>query len=244
MYDIILSLCTIPDVWMGIKFLICGTLVLLTFRFFGRQGLYIYIGTAVIGANMGVLHTVSFTLYPYPMAVGTVIFTSLFLASDLINEYYGKQAAFKGVGLGFLAYFLITVFSFLIQGYGAKTPTTAALHHLFSPAPVLFIASGTAYFIGQYTDVMVYHFLKRWSGSSFLWVRVIIGSVMGSLIDNTIFSLLAWYILSPAPKSLITIFWTYILGASVLRCVLSLGQVGFMYGARWLAPKPSVLRVV
>ena len=227
-----------PESILCFKVLLCGLFVLASFRFLGLGGLYMYTIVATLAANLAVLKQVQFAFHPHPIAVGTVIFTSLFLCSDVINEYYGKKAALKNIYLGFGGYFIFSTLIFMVMGYQTQTPLTdEALKWLFVPALIFLVSSLTAYFISQYTDVLIYRFIYQKTGKAYLWARALGSTVCSSFLDNTIFSLLAWYVLSPSPLPLQTIFWTYILGASVLRVILSFVNTGLMCLTPYLKPK-------
>lgn len=224
------------EVLLIVEWMLCGLFVLGADRFFGLPGLYVYTAVGVIVANITVLKVVQFSFYPNPMALGTVVFSSLFLASDIMNERYGKKAALKSVGLGFFAYFVTMVLMGLSLLYGASSSVTfdSAVSFLIMPAPSLFLASLVSYFCSQYMDVFLYDLIHSKTGPKLLWLRSFISTLVAVFIDNTIFSLLAWSLLTLSPLPLSDIFWTYILGATVLRVVVSLGNVAFMYASAFL----------
>lgn len=220
-----------PYVILFLEFVMCGTFVLMAKRFFGLYGLYIYAATGVIAANLIVLKTANFPFYDHPMALGTVIFSSLFLCSDMMNEYYGKRWAIKSIWLGFFAYFLITAFvwmNLLYQPAGTDSGHQA-LSCLFLPAPAIFLSSLIAYFAGQYTDVFLYYIIHKKTGEQLLWLRSAVSTFLAMLVDNALFSVMAWHVLSFTPLPLKDVFWTYIWGISLLRFLLTFGNVGFMY---------------
>lgn len=225
-----------PEVVLFLEWGVCGLLVLLSERLFGLSGLYLYGAIGVIIANLSVLKTVQFSFYPGPMALGTIVFSSLFLCSDLINERYGKTAALKSIWLGFFAYFITLLLMMITLGYSHSDSSyfQSAVSFLLIPGPSLFVSSLIAYFLGQYVDVFFYDFLHVKTGKKHLWLRSFVSTLLAILIDNTIFSVLAWHVFAVRPLPLSDIFWTYILGASVLRAVISLGNIGFMYGSSFL----------
>lgn len=225
-----------PESIIVFEFLACGLLLLAAERFFKLAGLYVYTAIGVVVANMSVLKTVQFSFYPTPMALGTIVFSSLFLCSDMINERYGKEAALKSMWLGFFGYFMALVLMLLTLGYGDSPSAyfqSAALF-LLIPGPSLFLASLIAYFLGQYVDVWVYSFLRLKTGKKALWLRSFLSTFVAIFIDNTIFSVLAWHVFALMPLGFSEIFWVYILGASVLRVAVSIGNVPFMYMFKFL----------
>ncbi|HCI48885.1 MAG: hypothetical protein A2621_01325 [Alphaproteobacteria bacterium RIFCSPHIGHO2_01_FULL_41_14] len=219
-----------------VEFFLCGILILLAERFFGLAGLYVYTAMGVVAANISVLKTVQFAFYPVPMALGTIVFGSLFLCSDMINERYGKAAALKAMGLGFFGYFTTLLMMVMTLGYAQSSSFyfQSAVSFLMIPGPSLFLASLIAYFLGQYVDIFLYHFIHVKTGQRYLWVRSLVSTLLAIFIDNTLFSLLAWHFFAVKSLAFEDIFWTYILGGTILRMALSLGNVAFMYISSFL----------
>ncbi|NIR44143.1 MAG: VUT family protein, partial [Gemmatimonadetes bacterium] len=52
--------------------------VLVLHRLFGAAGLFAYVVAAILAANVQVLKAVQFAVYPAPVALGTVTFSSSF----------------------------------------------------------------------------------------------------------------------------------------------------------------------
>ena len=63
--------------------------ILIFLKFFGEVGLYVYTSIAVIAANIQVLKIVKFPFFSDPIALGTILFASTFLCTDILSEYYG-----------------------------------------------------------------------------------------------------------------------------------------------------------
>ena len=81
----------------------CFSSILIFLKIFGYIGLYIYSGIAVIAANIQVLKIVDFFYSPEPVALGTILFASIFLCTDILSEYFGKEKARQNVLIGFSA---------------------------------------------------------------------------------------------------------------------------------------------
>ena len=78
----------------------CFSSILIFLKIFGYIGLYIYSVIAVIAANIQVLKIVDFFYSPEPIALGTVLFASTFLCTDILSEYFGKEKARQNVLIG------------------------------------------------------------------------------------------------------------------------------------------------
>lgn len=234
-----------PFCILCVHVLVCGCLILAVFPFFGLMGLYLYGALATVAGNISVLKITTFPFYDKPIALGTVLFMSLFLCSDIVSETFGKKQALKLIWVGFLSYFLFSVFMYMLLAYPPAEGNLfiqKALSILFVPAPAIFVASLSAYFVSQYTDVFIYNFLKKLTGEAGLWVRSLISTVLGALVDNTIFSVLLWYVFAPTPKGFEEIFWTYGIGVLLMRFILSFVNIAFMYGAKLWGPKSVILK--
>jgi len=210
--NLILMMNSLPPEMIWLLMLIaCFGGVLLSDRLFGCAGLYVYIAVAVIGANIQVLKAVQFSFYDNPVALGTILFSSTFLATDLLAEQYGATAAQRGVWLGFVAYLFFVLVMLLTLGYAPLTPEQAGenmawalpyqdhLLALFLPQPAFFAAGMIAYLFSQFHDVWLFDKLKTLFSGHHLWLRNNVATILSALIDNTVFSLLAWIVFAANP---------------------------------------------
>ena len=86
-------------IWL-FQILFCYFSILGALRFFGKIGIYVYVAIAIILANIQVLKVIEFPFFPEPMALGTILFISIFLCTDILNEYFDKESATKCIYLG------------------------------------------------------------------------------------------------------------------------------------------------
>ena len=59
------------------------------------------------------------------------------------------------------------------------------------------------------------------------------------MIDNTIFSVLAWVVFAPEPLDFYTLVFTFILGTYLLRIVVAFVDTPFVYLARYAVRQPA-----
>lgn len=222
-----------------ITFCFCVIFILVSMRIFGLVGLYAYNILATIIANIQVLKMVEFEFSPEPLALGTVIFATVFLVSDIITEHYGKEAAQKGVWLSFSMQVFMVAFMLLTIGHHPlpNDPFHNAIETLFLPSPRLLIASLTAFAISQLLEIRLFHRIRVATSGRMLWLRTNISSLFASLLDNIIFSTIAWIILAPAPVGLKVLVFTYILGTYLARVIVSLLSTPIIYFSYKCLPK-------
>lgn len=249
------------SIWL-IELVACYSCVVLLHRFFGIYGLYTHIVLGVIGANIEVLKAVKFSVFPDPVGMGTILFASTYMATDLLSERYGTKAAHRGIVLGFGALLAHNVFMFLNLAF---TPLTAEIVSALPPekqadygfavdiSPMMeavllpglgfFLAGMCAYLISQFNDVWIFQKVRARTQGKYLWLRNGVSNAVSGLLDNTIFSVLAWMVFTANPLPWNTVFWTFILGTYWLRLGVALLDTPFVYLARKWKPKdePEIL---
>ncbi|HDU0748865.1 TPA: queuosine precursor transporter, partial [Staphylococcus pseudintermedius] len=94
--------------WLGIgSFIVTFVLMVVMFRLFGKSGLYAWVAIGTIIANIQVLKTVD--IFTISATLGNVMFASIYLATDILNDIYGRKVAKKAVWLGFSSTFIMII---------------------------------------------------------------------------------------------------------------------------------------
>mgnify|MGYP001149940140 FL=1 len=209
----------------------CFSSILIFLKLFGYVGLFIYSALAVIIGNIQVLKTVDFFYSPEPVALGTVLFASTFLCTDILSEHFDKDKARKNVLIGFISFLFMTIIMLITIGFKPSTNDWVqdSLVNVFTPMSRFFIASMIAYLASQYFDVWIYSTIKNLTKNRFLWLRNNLSTIISSLVDNTVFSLLAWIILNPNPDTLYNVIMIYIFGTYILRIFIAFIETPFIY---------------
>ncbi len=225
-------------IWI-ILLLFCFSSILLFQKLFGYIGLYIYSVIAVIAANIQVLKIVDFFYSPEPVALGTILFASTFLCTDILSEYYGKDKARQNVLISFCGFLFMTILMIITIGFKPADQdwVQESLTNVFTPMTRFFLASMLAYIISQYFDIWLYSILKKINNK--LWLRNNLSTIISSLVDNTIFSLFAWIILNPDPETFYNVIMIYILGTYLLRIIIAFLDTPFLYIAKFFVKNNS-----
>ncbi len=224
--------------WL-IMLVFCFSSILLFLKLFGYVGLYVYSSLAVIIGNIQVLKTVDFFYSPQPVALGTVLFASTFLCTDILSEHFDKDKARKNVLIGFISFLFMTIIMLITIGFkpSANDWVQDSLANVFTPMSRFFLASMIAYLISQYFDVWIYSIIRNLTSNKFLWLRNNLSTILSSLVDNTVFSLLAWIVFNPVPEILYNVIMIYIFGTYILRIFIALIDTPFMYLSKIFLPK-------
>ncbi|MGR9049978.1 queuosine precursor transporter [Halobacillus faecis] len=187
-------------------------LLLGIYRAFGKPGLFVWIGMSTVLANIQVVKTVE--MFGLNATLGNIVYGTAFLATDILNEKYGKKEARKAVWLGFSTLIIMTIimqFAILFNP-GENDIAQPALQSLFGLVPRIALGSMLAYIVSQYFDVWLYAKLKEhFPSDRALWVRNNGSTMISQLLDTSIFCFIAFFGLYPFEIWLEIFITTYII---------------------------------
>jgi uncharacterized integral membrane protein (TIGR00697 family) len=170
--------------WIAFALINFG-LVVLVYQYFGKMGLFSWITLAIILANIQV--TKNIELFGFTATLGNIMYGTIFLITDAINELFGVKEAKRAVLLGFSVAIITLI---LMQTALLFTPTVwdeghDALAYTFGLLPRIALGSVLAYLISQWFDVQFFDVLKR--RNTPLWVRNNGSTLVSQWIDTVIF---------------------------------------------------------
>ncbi len=185
--------------WLTTLFVDLGcTLVL--YRLFGKAGLQVAIALAILMANLqGPKLTIIFGLQT---SLGVIFYSSIFFATDVLSENYGKAAANKAVRMGFAVSVIVLIMLslallFLPSSKAETAEFSASIHNAFATivtyTPRFIFGSLLAYYISQHFDVWAFHKIKSLTGERWLWLRNNGSTMASQIIDTAIYSLVTWW---------------------------------------------------
>ncbi len=164
---------------------------------FGKTGLMCWIGLQPVLANLFVLKQIS--LYGFTVTCSDVYAVNCALGLNLMQEYYGKEEAKKGVWISFimLVFFVLMSLIHLLYQASPHDYSQAAYQLILSTTPRLVMASITAFLCVQWFDVQFFHFLKTKANHLSLFTRNCICLTLSQFIDTLLFSILGlWGLVS------------------------------------------------
>jgi len=131
---------------------------------------------------------------PAVFDAGTILFPLAYILGDVITEVYGfhKMRRLLIIGIGML---ILTSLTFWIVGMlpaAADWTNQTAYDSILGVVWRIILASITAIFIGELFNSYVLAKLKIKYAGRYLWGRLIGSSGIGSLLDTTIFSVIAF----------------------------------------------------
>ena len=217
--------------WFGLL-IISFLIVIIAYKLFGKTGLYIWTAVAVILANIQVMKTIQ--VFGLVTALGNVIYSSLFLVTDIINENHSKKDAQKAVWIGFFVLISTTIIMQITLLFIPHESDFLSDHitAIFSFLPRIALASLIAYLISQNHDVWFFDKLKKQYKEKHLWIRNNLSTITSQLIDNLLFTLIAFI----GVFSWDIIFQIFIT-SMIMKVIVAAFDTPFLYWARNLKEK-------
>lgn len=127
---------------------------------------------------------------PFIMSVGILPWPIVFLATDLINEYYGRIGVKK---LSLITASLI-VYAFVILFFAMSVPAAEGISvvtdeqftAVFGQSMWIIVGSVVAFLVSQLIDVSVFWLLRDKTGAKMIWLRSTGSTIVSQLVDTFI----------------------------------------------------------
>ncbi len=171
--------------------------------------------TVLLISNVASTKIVAFG--PLTFDGGTILFPLSYIFGDILTEVYGYSRSRKVIWLGFIAALLMSV-TFIVVGAlppAADWPNQEAYDRILGLTPRIVIASLIAYFAGEFSNSFTLANLKIVTNGRQLWLRTIGSTLIGQVVDTTLFILIAFAGVEGFSRSLL---WTLIVSNYLFKC--------------------------
>jgi queuosine precursor transporter len=198
-----------------------------------KQVLYLWLGglfvTALVVADL--IGGRFFRVGSIDLSSGMLLFPLTFVLTDVINEFYGAKGArritFLGLGTATFTFLVVSLVMALPPSKVGTDPTTVA--KVLGTSQRLFIASLSAYFLGQLSDIAIFGVLRRVTGHRMIWLRATGSTLVSQALDTMVvtFGLLV------GTQPIEAIF-RIVLNQYLLKVVIAVGLTPIIYAAHAL----------
>jgi len=148
---------------------------------------------------------------------GTLLFPLSYIFGDILTEVYGYKKSRGVIWLGFFMALLMSIV-FIIVG---KLPAAegwnnqVAYDAILGLTPRIVGASLIAYFFGEFSNSFILAKMKILTKGKWLWTRTIGSTLVGELVDSTLFILIAFAGILPNSLLMTLIISNYIFKTSI-----------------------------
>ncbi|MDN6260766.1 MAG: queuosine precursor transporter [Staphylococcus simulans] len=212
-----------------IAFLVTFTLMVAMYRLFGKQGLIAWVAIGTVIANIQVIKTVD--IFTISATLGNV-------ATDILNDIYGRKVAKRAVWMGFSSSLVMIILMQLSLHFipAPEDMAQKALSTIFNIVPRIALGSIIAYIIGQHIDVFIFNAIKKvFKSDRTFAIRAYGSTTLSSIIDTALFVSIAFIGLLPAGAVFEIFITTYF-----LKLLATIFNVPFGYWAKSMYRKGKI----
>jgi uncharacterized integral membrane protein (TIGR00697 family) len=126
---------------------------------------------------------------------GTVLFPLSYIFGDVLTEVYGYAASRRVIWIGFASTFLAAA-TFMIVGALPPAPEWGnqdAYAAILGLTPRIVCASLVAFLIGEFANSYVLARMKVAMEGRYLWMRTVGSTLVGELLDTSVFTIVAFW---------------------------------------------------
>jgi uncharacterized integral membrane protein (TIGR00697 family) len=172
-----------------------------------------------------------FTLGPFTLSIGVIPWPAVFLSTDLINEYFGREGVRR---LTFMTIALI-IYAFMVVFLAMQVPaasfspvTDAQFEAVFGQSLWIIVGSVTAFALSQLVDVGIFWLVRHKTGGRFLWMRATGSTVASQFIDSIVIIGIAFWLPGKVKTSE---FLTVAASNYSYKFLIAVGMTPFIYMA-------------
>ncbi len=193
-------------------------------KIFKKEAMYVWIPVALIIAN--ILTAKNIDIFGVSTTMGTLMFASVYLATDILNEKYGKKESVKALNIGIILLILFTVITqvSLLFKPNAFDFISGSLKDVFSINLRITIASIVMCYLSNMLDIHLFEKIKSKTGNGKLWLRNNVATIISNCLENYLFIFLAFIGIYDLKTVLIIATTT-----SIIECVIALCDTPFLY---------------
>lgn len=167
--------------------------IIIAYKVFKKTGLFVWVAISTIIANIEATKCID--MFGISATLGNVVYSTVFLATDILSEIYGGQEARKAVKIGFFSMLIFTLLTQIDLLFipNEQDIVNDSMHTIFSFMPRFCFASVVTYVVSNTLDTYLYDIIKnKLPEDKFLWVRNNGSTMISQLIDSILFTLIAF----------------------------------------------------
>ena len=133
-------------------------------------------------------------IWGFKIGGANLLFPLTYIFGDVFTEVYGYAASRRAIWLGFTCSFLLSAMGMIMVALPPHPEwhNQEAYATIFGFVPKMVLASLIAYWCGEFSNSITLAKLKVYTRGKHLWARTISSTVVGQLVDTSVFLTLAF----------------------------------------------------
>ncbi|MES2223949.1 MAG: queuosine precursor transporter [Patescibacteria group bacterium] len=161
------------------------------YRYLGTIGT-LFVAVLLI-SNIASTKIVDFGIFTFDG--GTLLFPLSYIFDDILTEVYGYKKSRTVIWLGFFCIFMMSAILMIVGALPAAPDwgNQAAYDAILGLTPRIVLASLLAFTCGNFSNSYILAKMKIWTKGKMLWTRTIGSTVVGELVDSSVFIMIAFF---------------------------------------------------
>ena len=167
----------------------------------------------------------------FTQSIGIILWPIIFILTDLINEYFGKDGVKKltYITIGLIGFtFIILAIALNIDATTFSPVSNDSFRAVFGQSQWIIVGSIIAFLVSQLVDVYVFWFFKKLTGEKHIWLRATGSTMVSQLVDTFVVQFIAFVLPGKWLFSdfLVNASWGYVFKLLVAIALIPLIYVG------------------
>ena len=143
-----------------------------------------FITNAILGELIG---SKLIQIGPFVMSMGVLPWPIVLIATDLINEYFGKDGIKKltFITVGLIVYaFVVLTLAMQVPAASFSPVSAEQFNAVFGQSQWIIVGSIIAFLMSQFVDVYVFSYFRQKTNGKYLWLRASGSTAISQLMDS------------------------------------------------------------
>lgn len=182
----------------------------------------------------------------FTQSIGIIMWPIIFLLTDLINEYYGKDGVKKltYITVGLISFtFIVLTIALNLHATSFSPVSDNDFRTVFGQSQWIIVGSIVAFLFSQLIDVYVFWAFKKVTGNKHIWLRATGSTLVSQLVDTFVVQFIAFVLPGKWPFSefLINASWGYAFKLLVALALIPLIYLGHYVIGKYLKQGKNLL---
>lgn len=179
----------------------------------------------------------------FTQSIGIILWPVIFILTDLINEYFGKDGVKKltYITMGLIAFtFILLSIALNIPATNFSPVSNEAFKTVFGQSQWIIVGSIIAFLVSQLVDVNIFWIFKKMTGEKHIWLRSTGSTVISQLVDTFVVQFIAFVLPGKWTfnEFLVNASWGYSFKLIIAVALIPLIYVGHYAIGKYIHKKP------